>query len=182
MAVALWREALPDRALGWALRLGLTITIVGALSGGLMTRPTPDQLQVLQAGGPATVVGAHTVGAPDGGPGLAGTNWSVSHGDLRVSHFVGLHALQALALVAFALRRRRRLTDDARVRLVQTAAASYATLFVLLLWQALRGQSVVAPDAVTLTALAAWAAATMAAAVVATGGVRRTPVRTVVLS
>jgi hypothetical protein len=37
------------------------------------------------------------------------------------------------------------------------AAASYASLFLLLLWEALRGQSVVAPDAVALASIAIWA-------------------------
>ena len=40
VAVALWRQRFTDRALGWALRLGMTITIAGALTGPLMTRPT----------------------------------------------------------------------------------------------------------------------------------------------
>ena len=47
-----------------------------------------------------------------------------------------------------------------RARVVTTAAASYATLFGILLVQALRGQSVVAPDAATIAALAIWAVAT----------------------
>ena len=34
VAVALWRQKFADRALGWALRLGLTIAIVGARVGG----------------------------------------------------------------------------------------------------------------------------------------------------
>src|SRR5688500_18914703 len=44
VAVALWRQRFTDRALGWALRLGMTLTIVGALIGGVMTRPTRIQL------------------------------------------------------------------------------------------------------------------------------------------
>ena len=88
--------------MGWALRLGMTITIVGAMTGGLMTRPTSAQLEAARAGNRMTVAGAHTVGAPDGGPGLPGTGWSLEHGDIRVAHFLGLHALQLLPLLAFA--------------------------------------------------------------------------------
>jgi hypothetical protein len=161
-AVALWREPFADAALGWALRLGMVITIVGAASGGLMTRPTPAQLTQVHATGQMPTAGAHTVGARDGGPGLPGTGWSREHGDLRVPHFIGLHAIQGLALIAFAIGR---ITSEQRrrTRLVLVSAASYVGLFALLLWQALRGQSIIAPDATTLVALAAWLVITVAA-------------------
>ena len=128
VAVALWRSRFTDRAIGWALRLGMTITIIGAFTGGLMTAPTARQLDAARAGEGMPVSGAHTVGAPDGGPGLPGTGWSMEHGDLRVPHFVGLHALQALPIVALVLGRRR-LTEIRRVRLTIVAAASYVGLF-----------------------------------------------------
>ena len=106
VAVALWREPFADRALGVALRAGMAITIVGAFAGGLMTRPTSGQLAAARATGRMSIAGAHTVGAPDGGRGMPGTGWSVDHGDLRVAHFVGLHALQVLPVVALITRRR----------------------------------------------------------------------------
>jgi|SoiMethySBSTD1v2_1073268.scaffolds.fasta_scaffold28453_4 hypothetical protein len=155
VAVALWRQRFDDRALGWALRLGLVITIVGASTGWLMTRPTAAQLNEARTTGQMAIAGSHTVGAPDGGPGLPGTGWSVQHGDVRIPHFVGLHAMQILPLLALVLRRRR--SDDvARVRVVIVAAASYLALFAILLWQALRGQSFVQPDGHTIAALLGW--------------------------
>ena len=179
VAVALWRERLPDRALGWALRLGMIITIVGAMTGGLMTRPTDAQLTAARAGERMLIAGAHTVGAPDGGAGLPGTGWSTEHGDLRVAHFVGLHALQVLPVIALLLRRTR-VNTLARVRLTVTAAVSYASLFVILLTQALRGQSLLTPDSVTWTMLGVWAVAVALAA--AAVSYRRQPMqRTVVV-
>jgi hypothetical protein len=171
VAVALWRRRFADRALGWALRLGMTMTIVGALTGGLMTRPTSQQLDAARAGERMTVVGAHTVGGPDGGPGLPGTGWSTDHGDLRVAHFLGLHAVQALPIVALVLARRR-VSDLVRVRLTITAAASYIALFAILLSQALRAQPVLAPDALTIALLSVWAVVTVASAAVSASGVQ----------
>jgi hypothetical protein len=154
VAVALWRERFVDRALGWALRLGMTLTIIGASAGGVMTRPTAAQLADTRATHHATVFGAHTVGAPDGGPGVPGTGWSRAHGDLRVPHFVGLHAVQALPL--FVLGLGRRLSARQRVRLTFVAAGSYAALFLLLLLQALSGESLVAPSTLAIAVWTAW--------------------------
>jgi hypothetical protein len=161
VAVALWLERFADPALGWALRLGMTLTIVGASTGWLMVGPTQAQLADARAGRGMPVAGAHTVGAADGGAGLPGTGWSVAHGDLRIPHFVGLHAIQALGLITLLIGTHR--SAASRVRLVLTAAGSYAALFAVLLWQALRGQSIVQPDLTMAVALAAWALATAAA-------------------
>ncbi len=159
VAVALWRQRFVDRPLGWALRFGMTLTIAGALTGPLMTRPTAAQLADARAGNRMTTAGAHSVGGLDGGPGVPVTGWSREHGDVRVPHFVGLHAIQALALAAVGLRRWRT-SEAVRVKTMLAATASYASLFLLLLWQALRGQSIVAPDSTALAPLAIWAAVT----------------------
>ncbi len=160
VAVALWRQHFTDRALGWALRLGMTLTIAGAMTGPLMTRPTAAQLANARAGSRMTVAGAHSVGGPDGGPGLPVTGWSREHGDIRVPHFIGLHAIQAFALAALGLRRWRR-PAAVRVRGVLAVAVSYTSLFLLLLLEALRGQSVAAPDAPALAAIGIWAVITV---------------------
>ena len=165
VAVAVWRQRFTDRAMGWALRLGLTIAIAGASSGGLMTRPTQDQWTEARASGRMRIAGAHSVGGHDGGRGLPGTRWSMEHGDLRVPHFLGLHALQALPLMALAIRRRA--SAAIRERLVIVASASYALLFAILLWQALRGQSLASPDGETVGALVLWIAGTVVAALAA---------------
>ena len=161
VAVALWRERFSDPALAWALRLGMILTIVGAATGGLMTRPTAGQLAAARAGHGLPLTGAHTVGAPDGGVGLPGTGWSMDHGDLRIPHFVGLHAIQAFGLMTLLIGTHR--TSARRVRLVLTAATSYAALFAILLWQAFRGQSIVQPDIATVITFGTWAIATAAA-------------------
>jgi hypothetical protein len=162
VAIALWRQTFTDPVIGWAFRLGMTMTLIGASTGGLMTRPTAGQIAEARVTHNLPVAGAHTVGAADGGPGLPGTGWSTEHGDLRVPHFVGLHAIQALAIVALVIRRRH-MSDSRGVRAIMLAAASYAVLFAILLSQALRGEPAIHPEAATQAIMAAWAIVTTAA-------------------
>lgn len=169
VAVALWQQAIDNRAMGTALRAGMLITILGAASAGLMTTPTSAQMSDLQTTHRLTTSGAHTVGAPDGTPGLPGTGWSRQHGDLRIPHFVGLHAMQVLPLLALLLTGR--LDQDRAVRVVRVAAVSYGALFVLLLTQALRGEGLLMPGAFTSSLWGLWTLTTLGAAA-ATGGRR----------
>lgn len=141
VAVALWRQPFTDQVMGWALRWGMTLSIAGALTGGLMTQPTAAQIREAESTGRMTTAGAHTVGAPDGGPGLPLTGWSTRAGDLRVPHFVGLHALQVLPLLVAVSRRT--MARPVSSRGVITAAALYALAFVLLLVQALNGRPLI---------------------------------------
>ena len=135
IAVELFRQRFEDSAWGWALRTGMLISVLGSSIGGLMVAPTKTQREARAAGHAVTLSGAHTVGAPDGGPGLPVVGWSTRHGDLRISHFLGLHALQAIPWFAWLVRRRRR-----REALVLAGAAAYVLLMLVLLWQALDGR------------------------------------------
>ena len=152
-----------DRATTWAVRLGLGISVAGMSVEFLMIIPRASQ-----AGG--SIRGAHSVGVPDGGPSLPLLGWDTTGGDLRIPHFVGLHALQMLPLLSLALTLlplTARLSDRTRVRLVLVAAAGYTGLFALVLWQALRGQSVVHPDRWTIVGALALVAGTVLGAIVA---------------
>lgn len=145
-SAALFFLRLPTPALTVAVRLGAVIALGGIGVAFLMTGPTPTQLT-----SPDGIVGAHAVGVADGGPGVPVLGWSTTGGDYRVAHFVGMHALQLIPLVALALtvlaRRVPRLrSDTTQVRIVVIVALAYACGTVLLTLQAVAGQSVVHPS------------------------------------
>ncbi|MGW7227992.1 hypothetical protein [Streptomyces cyaneofuscatus] len=174
IAVLLLRTRLADRATAWAIRGGVLIALVGAGLGFLMAQPTAEQ----RAAGnldTADVIGAHSVGVPDGGPAMPLTGWSTTGGDLRIPHFVGMHALQLLPLFLIALvllaPRIARLGDArVRLRLVRVATVGYAGLVALTTWQALRGQALIHPDTATFLA----AGMLLAAVAVGVGAALRT--------
>jgi hypothetical protein len=150
MTFALLFQRLKPSSWAWALRLGLLLSLLGAAGGGFMLRQTPEQRHTTKP----VQFGSHTVGAPDGGPGLPIANWSKQHGDLRVAHFLGLHAVQIIPLIGWWLLRNQRLTEMQRSRLVWLASGTYISLLALLTWQALRGQALFEPDRKTLIAAA----------------------------
>lgn len=164
IAILLTRARIKDRASAWVIRTGIVIALAGAGLGFLMTQPTAEQ-RAADGIGSSDVIGAHAVGVPDGGPSMPLTGWSTTGGDLRIPHFVGMHALQLLpllllVLVALAARLPRLADPRVRLRLVLVGSGAYAALVALLTWQALRGQSLIHPDGATLTAAALLLAAT----------------------
>ena len=178
LAIFLLFQRLPDPVVAWGLRWGLIIALVGMGSGVLMTSGNlpPSSVAAAEAGEPVTVVGAHSVGVDDGGPGLPFLGWSTTGGDLRVGHFFGLHGLQVLPFAAFLLTRpaaRRRLTQRQRVGLIWTAGLGYLGLTLLLTWQAMRAQPLIAPDGTTLLAAGLLAAGVAAGALLALAAGRR---------
>jgi hypothetical protein len=158
IALMLLIRRIPDRVARSAVRLGLGLSAIGMLAAIPMVTVMTDT-------GIDGISGAHAVGVADGGPGLPVTEWATTGGDLRIGHFVGLHGLQALPILALLLTRyARRLDTRTKVRLLRVAAGAYALLVAMLTGQALRGQPLLRPDALTLAQAGALAAATALAA------------------
>lgn len=163
VSVALFRQKFTDPAWGWALRLGMLITVLGSAAGGLMIRNPRAEAKQAGTSQIRPTAGGHTVGAPDGGAGLPGVDWSTRHGDLRIPHFFGMHGVQVVPFLAWLLLWRRTRSTTARIGEVAVISGSYLIFVAILLWQALRGQSIVQPDAETGIALGLWFTVTVAA-------------------
>ncbi|WP_086514006.1 hypothetical protein [Clavibacter michiganensis] len=164
-SLAVLRLRLPDPALTLGIRAGAVIALVGIGLAYLMTSPTAAQLADFHG-----VAGAHAVGAADGGPGIPVLGWSTTAGDLRIPHFVGMHALQLLPVAALVLgaagRRIPALAPDrVRVRLTAIAAITYLAVIAIVTVQALRGEPVTAPSPAIASAAVAVAVAALVAAV-----------------
>jgi uncharacterized membrane protein (UPF0136 family) len=120
------RPSLPTAYL-WGTRLGLTIFVLASLEGFAMVGRM-----------------SHAVGVADGGPGLPLVNWSTEGGDLRIAHFVGMHALQVLPLVGYLLSRpavSERVANP--LTWLWVLAIGYGIVSLLLFLHALAGQPLV---------------------------------------
>ncbi len=137
---ALFEAPINDHAVALIIRSSLLLTLVGtALTGALMVTPRPAQVRQLLDTGHASAMGAHTIGAADGGPGLEFAGWSAGHGDLRVPHFFSLHAIQVLPLMFFATRRIQRGKRSGR-RLAKALVVAYGAMMLFLTAEALSGR------------------------------------------
>jgi len=86
---------------------------------------------------------SHNVGVADGGVGLPFVNWSTRGGDLRVAHFIGLHAMQVLPVGALAfVWLQDRFCQLNPTMLTFVLALLYFAAFTFLFTQALHGQPV----------------------------------------
>lgn len=102
----------------WSIRISIILTVIFAFEGFVM-------------GGMLK----HTVGAADGTKGLPLVNWSKSAGDLRVAHFLGLHAIQVVPLLCYFIAK-----NTLHVFII---AALYLLIVTATLVQALMGKPLV---------------------------------------
>ena len=101
----------------WAIRLSILIFVVFSFEGFAMGSRL-----------------SHTVGAVNDNSNLWILGWSKTVGDLRVSHFIGMHALQVLPVLSFYLIKNTKGTV--------IVALLYGILAVFTLVQALQGKPI----------------------------------------
>lgn len=106
--------SLPDYYV-WAIRLGLILFFIFSMEGFIMGASL-----------------SHTIGGPDGGESIPFLNWSRKYGDPRVAHFIGMHAIQVLPLLAYYI------LKDIRLTIAVSIVYMLVALYVLV--QALNGQ------------------------------------------
>ncbi|GAB18448.1 hypothetical protein GOEFS_054_00620 [Gordonia effusa NBRC 100432] len=153
--ILIWQKV-GDRATTIAMRAGLMISVIG-MGLGYLVGWAGTQVARDANGGLVELNARHTFGGVDGGPGIPIAGWSTVAGDLRIPHFLGIHGMQVLIVVTIAmtaLSPRITVLRDERVRslIVTVFGSAYAGLLAITLWQALRGQSLVHPDMLTLLA------------------------------
>lgn len=162
--VWLLRARWPDRPMLSALRWGAGVAIVGLAVGGLMVRPSSEQVSSIRAR-TGWVSGAHAVGVPDGGPGLPMVNWSSEGGDRRVPHFVGMHAMQVVPAVLLLLPIG--WSQATRLLAVRATGVAWGALVLVLILQAQQARPLLRPGTSLGLALAliiiGWTAAMVAA-------------------
>jgi hypothetical protein len=99
----------------WGIRLGIILFVLFSLQGFAM-------------GGRMT----HTIGGADGSEGLPVVNWSKKYGDLRIAHFLGMHALQVIPVLSFYVVR--------NVNMVFVLTFAYGIITLAVFIQALQGK------------------------------------------
>lgn len=101
-----------------AIRIGLIIFLIAGFEGFVIAGRL-----------------GHTVGAPDGQKGIFLLGWAKAYGDLRIFHFLGLHALQVLPLLAWGFWKNNSLISG-------TIGLIYFLLSSTTLWMAIQGKGI----------------------------------------
>lgn len=111
----------------WGIRIGIAMFLLGGIVGGWMSSQ-----------------GGHTVGSEDGGPGLPFLNWSMTGGDLRIAHALGLHGLQVMPILGWMICRSGHSENGRLVPAwtLKTFGVLYGVMFLFTLLQASQGRTI----------------------------------------
>ena len=111
----------------WGIRIGIAMFLLGGIVGGWMSSQ-----------------GGHTIGSEDGGPGLPFLNWSMTSGDLRIAHALGLHGLQIMPILGWMISRSRNSENGWLVPTwaLKAFGVMYGVMFLLTLLQASQGRAI----------------------------------------
>ena len=110
----------------WSIRLGILIFVIFSFEGFLMGARS-----------------SHTVGMHNDNSDLFVLGWSKLSGDLRIAHFIGMHALQVLPLLSFYVFKNTKWSF--------LIALVYGMLAFYTLNQALQGRSFISPPSIHTT-------------------------------
>jgi hypothetical protein len=102
----------------WAIRLGIIIFVIFSFEGFAMGSRL-----------------SHSVGALNDNSNWFIVGWSKTVGDLRVAHFIGMHALQVLPVLSYYVFK--------NIKLTVGLSVVYGLLALLTLYQALNGKPLV---------------------------------------
>lgn len=126
IAYVLWRIFRSPPALTpaylWGLRVGMFVFVVASFEGWLMA-----------------ALGTHSVGVAVDSAGLPLLNWKVMGGDLRIAHFIGLHALKVLPLAGYVASTRDSLSVRQSLSVLGIVTMLYSSLTIITFVQAIRG-------------------------------------------
>lgn len=108
------------------IQLGMFVFVLASVQGWLMVS-----------------YDGHAVGAAAESAGLPLVNWKITGGDLRIAHFVGLHALRVLPLAGYVAARSPHLSIRESLLAVCSASLLYGGLTLATFVQALLGNPLV---------------------------------------
>lgn len=124
-------------AIGWIARKDSAAQIGPAVRRGIWLGFVLTFVLTMITAFTLSILGGPLIGAEDGGSSLPIFGWSGSAGDLRPAHFLALHTMQVVPLMALVLERR------GGARAVSIGAAGYAALTLGAYALALMGQPLI---------------------------------------
>lgn len=107
----------------WSIRLGIILFVIFAFEGFVMGSRL-----------------SHTIGGAYGSTGLPLVHWSTKFGDARVSHFIGMHALQVLPILAYFI------FKNTKVTILVAIVYTFLAIFTLI--QALNGKPIIKKETI----------------------------------